>query len=1042
MTVVLPDEVVYQIFSYLDPQSLGFALQCSTTFYRIATAPALWEVPYLLRWSTGDAMREALRGTERWRRERKLQRLDQHARRAAVEKGLMSASSSESPFRYLQLSVQTATSPGSALPQPPLPSAQQLDFYRLFLERIHIDQEVIATLYEQVEATHGRVPVVTSLALRHGNDAKDLLTSIVEAQSSCPSWSCNGLSSPKTCDVSEASNRGKTGKKPRSRDSADYRLTAYQAHLPTTLRSDTHHLVILHHAREILEHLQRREAMQCMSAFSRLADDPAANMQPENGIPPSAKRFGASDTETAVSLLTMFRGGEATFVDSQLDILAAACDLYLQQRFQDRSEPASGNFTQLEKAKEMALAICDFLADHGFRGARDDLFSDLDNHFLHHCFTTNRETLPLSLTLIFCGIANRLGLRASLCNFPMRILAFVMADPSASPPGPGETLTSAPQQLFWLDVCEYTTVAYDAHEPTTSDAFARRASWLQQRPPILDRSDLAEWITRMGIPPSDDFWRPAQPDSMVQRAARNILSSVQRAQIAPRDNHPVGQARSAIRNIELGRRQSHLEEQWVHLVRVDHAFLSSFHGRTDAAEHAAITAQVVAALEQRATYRGSRLSEDETTWRVVRTWRTESMSALTANPEAWVKPAQTAAYQFRQWMDDRAYDNDWTRVRHNLYRRASTWSEHEQQAAKYAAVNAFLRLSTQVNTREVDWIAGFLQSYFMLDVDVIERDFLGFSQTDLTNNADVDEGSSEGGDSSAEESFSIRAARDDMPGREDTAGIVTNPSARIILARMLQAVRSKDAEVPQVNRRPGAAARRRQAYRSSVASHSQDEEGGEAGVEDLVGYRVGTIFRHRTYRYVGCILGWDPYCAAPEDWIVNMGVDRLPPPSAQPSRRPGSASPNSPRSPVTPAPKPRRGGRHQPFYHSQVADGTRRYVAEVNVGPLSGPIWIYGLPESENTTQDDRGVVEEGRVLGRSLHKMLALRGLGEYFRCFDQVKGRLRRNRDAKEMFPDDWSDDDDDGDNIGGDQVAPGSDTMFGGDAREERLSEDGSW
>ena len=24
------------------------------------------------------------------------------------------------------------------------------------------------------------------------------------------------------------------------------------------------------------------------------------------------------------------------------------------------------------------------------------------------------------------------------------------------------------------------------------------------------------------------------------------------------------------------------------------------------------------------------------------------------------------------------------------------------------------------------------------------------------------------------------------------------------------------------------------------------------------------------------ILGWDPHCAAPEDWIVNMRVDDLP----------------------------------------------------------------------------------------------------------------------------------------------------------------------
>ncbi|SPO21566.1 uncharacterized protein UTRI_01052_B [Ustilago trichophora] len=957
MSIVLPDEVVYQIFSYLDAQSLGNALQASTTFYRIATAPALWELPYLLRWSTGDAQREAARGTHDWRRNQKLKRLQEHARRSAIEKGMPSSASSESPFRFLQL-----------VPPPnPTEAHPELDFYRLFLERIHIDQQVIDTLYQQVEATHDRIPTMTSLALRLGNDAKDVLTAVVEAQSTCPSSGSDGRPFTKTAaTASQRTGNRCTRTDSLAYDSGHYRLKAYQAHLPTTLRSETHHL-----------------------------------------------------TETAVSLLTMFRGGEATYVESQLDVLAAACDLYLQQRFSTAGQSAQVELTTLEKAKEMATSICDFLADHGFRGARDDLFSDLDNHFLHHCFTTNRETLPLSLTLIFCGIANRLGLRASLCNFPMRILAFVMADAEAPLPGPDDTLSSAPQNLFWLDVCEYTTVAYDAHEPTATDAFARRASWLQQRPPILDRADLTEWTSRMGVPPSDDFWRPAQPDTMVQRAARSILTSVQRAQITPRNTHPVGQARSAIRNMEIGRRSARLELQWSQLVRMDHAFLSSFHGRTDPVEHEAITAHVAAALES-----GETLAEDETTWRIVRTWRAESMRTLNMAPETWVEPALLPAARFRQWMHHRALDNDWTRTRDNLYRRADSWSEHEQQAAKYAAVNAFLRLSAHVNAREVDWIAGFLQSYFMLDVEVIERDFLG-----VVRREDEDGGSESSGDEEGA-GFTIHAAR---TGKSATTGIVTNPSVRIILARMLQAVRAKDAEVPRVNRRAGLRARRKRRQPANVDPDAIDghDLDGEA---DQVGYRVGTIFRHRTYRYVGSILGWDPYCAAPEDWIVNMGVDRLPAP--QPSSQPSTSTSTFP-TPSTPH-QPRRGGRHQPFYHSQVADGTRRYVAEVNVEPIPGPIWIYGTPQNHQPREDEGAVVEEGRVLGTSLHKMLQLRGLGEYFRCFDQVRGRLRRNLDARTMFPDDWSDDDDDEDEEEVEQEVADAFAEEG----VERLSEDGSW
>uniref|UniRef100_V5ELZ5 Hemimethylated DNA-binding domain-containing protein n=2 Tax=Kalmanozyma brasiliensis (strain GHG001) TaxID=1365824 RepID=V5ELZ5_KALBG len=677
----------------------------------------------------------------------------------------------------------------------------------------------------------------------------------------------------------------------------------------------------------------------------------------------------------------MFRGGESTYVSSQLDLLAAACDLYLQTRFPPSDGPVS-----LERAKEKAMAICDFLSDHGFRGAADDLFSDLDNHFLHHCFTTNRETLPLSLTLIFCGLANRLGLVASLCNFPMRILAFVSADSRL--PSSTETLENV-TQTFWLDVTAYTLAASDAHSPTPSDPFARRDSWVRERPPVLEREDLVEWVGRMGVPPNDDFWRPAKPGDMVQRAARNVLGSVQRAQIAPRQAQmgQLGQARSAIRQMEVSRRAARVEVQWRELVRVDYAFLSALHGRTTPIEHETIKQRVARALEGH-----TEVVEDETVWGIVKTWRRESMRALTDAPESWTRPASSPATHFREWMAQRGEDNDWTLTRANLHRRADHWSEHEQQAAKYAAVNAFLRLSTHVNAREVDWIAGFLQSYFMLDVEFVERDFLGIDPEDSDEEA-------EGSDSSGEASFSANEVRNGREARRGVAGMVTNSSARVVLSRMLRAVRMKDAEEPRVNRRPS----------------STRKKGARA--ENTVGYRVGTVFRHRTYRYVGSVLGWDPYCAAPEDWIVNMGVDRLPAPASA-----------------------RRGGRHQPFYHSQVADGTRRYVAEVNVESISGPIWIYGTPPEERGEMEDE-VVEEGRVLGGAVHRMLELRGLGEYFRCFDQKRGRLRRCRDARMMFPDDVSDDEEEEE----EEQEEEQEARMQTDEEEyavERLSEDGSW
>ncbi|KAF8632957.1 hypothetical protein AX15_001559 [Amanita polypyramis BW_CC] len=68
-----------------------------------------------------------------------------------------------------------------------------------------------------------------------------------------------------------------------------------------------------------------------------------------------------------------------------------------------------------------------------------------------------------------------------------------------------------------------------------------------------------------------------------------------------------------------------------------------------------------------------------------------------------------------------------------------------------------------------------------------------------------------------------------------------------------------------------------------------------------VRYFVGMVIRHIRYGFVGCIIGWDFTCRAPEEWIKRMNVDQL------------------------------KKGRKQPFYRIIVDDGTSRYVAEENV---------------------------------------------------------------------------------------------------------------
>lgn len=47
------------------------------------------------------------------------------------------------------------------------------------------------------------------------------------------------------------------------------------------------------------------------------------------------------------------------------------------------------------------------------------------------------------------------------------------------------------------------------------------------------------------------------------------------------------------------------------------------------------------------------------------------------------------------------------------------------------------------------------------------------------------------------------------------------------------------------------------------------------GTANSVAFCVGQLFRHKRYQYEGVVTGWDTACDAGEEWIHNMGVDRL-----------------------------------------------------------------------------------------------------------------------------------------------------------------------
>ncbi|CAO2656462.1 Nn.00g052650.m01.CDS01 [Neocucurbitaria sp. VM-36] len=110
-----------------------------------------------------------------------------------------------------------------------------------------------------------------------------------------------------------------------------------------------------------------------------------------------------------------------------------------------------------------------------------------------------------------------------------------------------------------------------------------------------------------------------------------------------------------------------------------------------------------------------------------------------------------------------------------------------------------------------------------------------------------------------------------------------------------------------------------------------------------VNFKVGQLFQHKRYSYEGVITGWDVACDAGEEWIQNMGVDRLP------------------------------NGRNQAFYHVLVCDKSVRYVAEENIQPV------------------DPGTRPSDAIL----------RLAGRHFKRWDDAQHRFVSN--VRDEFPDD---------------------------------------
>lgn len=489
-----PNEVFEAIFDHLSPLELTRLAQTSRSICQIATSSSIWERAYYSFWREGDKERELKRGTTAWRTKRRYAVLKEAARQAWLIDGKVSESGEKHSKRRRKDETAIATAEPTPFPlylssssDHELNTSSMPPFYRLFLERIRIDQEVLQVIEEQCCSSNRWMERVREIVEKYGNDAKDVLHALVTYQS-------RRGDAEIIFSHEEETGQSEKGIFP----------SALQVRLPSTNRSPTHHLVLLHYGRELLEHLQCREALQGFLSYrpgctidtnsTHWINAQCQNQDEETQRGLDAAKEGKS-FEVAISWLSMFRGGEGQEIAEEIDVLSVSCSLYL----------ASQEIHLDSSTETLAGGIYDFMLSRGFKGATPAEYENLDNNFLHRCLDeSGRETLPLSLTVIYCAIACRLGLSAFPTNTPARVL--IVVEPRAI----SSNSTARESDRFWIDV-------YGDGK-------------------ILDSNDVRMMLARMRLQMQGDFTGPSSAAATCLRASRNVVRSVQGAQGAPRLN--------------------------------------------------------------------------------------------------------------------------------------------------------------------------------------------------------------------------------------------------------------------------------------------------------------------------------------------------------------------------------------------------------------------------------------------------------------------------------------------------------------------------
>lgn len=320
--------------------------------------------------------------------------------------------------------------------------AQLFDFHAAFGSRMNGDQQLIAELQAYVHQPKDLMASLLHLVDKYGEKARDLLAALAADQ----------LVTEQTVAILAAHN---ISTKDDGEHSASDRLRALDVHIRAACRSpglrSQDCLTLGHAARHMLGHLQRREAVRSMDKLMEAWDAHSSADAPlRQDIFESCIAV-----EQTFEALSLFRSGEPGEVRESLDLLALHVWATLDVRKGDlvtadqSTLPHRGPHEPSAWTRNLVTNILDRLAGLGFGVASTGVVEG-SKSFMHVPLwdPEQRRTSVSNFTAIFCAVARRLGVAATLVTVAGCTMALVFEDAAQPAHWNGANVDSQWQRFF------------------------------------------------------------------------------------------------------------------------------------------------------------------------------------------------------------------------------------------------------------------------------------------------------------------------------------------------------------------------------------------------------------------------------------------------------------------------------------------------------------------------------------------------------------------------------------------------------------------